>query len=300
MSEFFSSIYEQQDYYFNLLIVCGIYCILAQSFNLTFGLGRLLNLAHVATYAIGAYATAILATFHGQPIHVCIVVSMLFSAALASLIGLISLKLADDYFAIGSLAFNAVVIALLINLKDLTKGVLGIPGIPRPEIFGFEFKSNASFFALLFAIDILVMIVLYILFQSSFGRNVRAQAESEQFSLSLGKDTHAIKVMSFIISSSCAGLAGSMFSYYYNYIDPSSFGLHEMIFVFSIVIVGKPGSFWGVLLGTIFLVLLPEPLRFLEIDSSILGPMRQLLYAVILFAVVYWKRDILFPVKRRV
>ena len=91
-----------------------------------------------------------------------------------------------------------------------------------------------------------------------------------------------------------------MFAYYINYIDPSSFSLNEMVFVLSIVIVGKPGSFWGVCLATVFLVLLPEPLRQLEIPSSYLGPMRQLLHSLILFAVLFWKRETLFPKERTV
>ena len=50
------------NYFIHLAILIGIYLILAQSFNLVFGLGRLLNLAHIAAYAIGAYVTALLAT----------------------------------------------------------------------------------------------------------------------------------------------------------------------------------------------------------------------------------------------
>jgi branched-chain amino acid transport system permease protein len=73
-----------------------------------------------------------------------------------------------------------------------------------------------------------------------------------------------------------------------------------MVFVLTIVIVGKPGSFWGVILASVFLVILPEPLRFIEIDSSILGPMRQLLYALILFGIVWWKRKTIFPEQREV
>ena len=107
--------------------------------------------------------------------------------------------------------------------------------------------------------------------------------------------------MSFRSSFTKLGaLAGSFFAYYINFIDPSSFGLHEMVFILSIVVLGKPGSFWGVVAATFFLVLLPEPLRFLEIDSSILGPMRQFLYAAVLFLVVYLRRGSLFPVERLV
>ena len=288
------------DYAIHLAILCGIYLILAQSLNLTFGLGLLFNLAHIAVYAIGAYTTALLAVNLDQSFWVCVPASMLVSAVFALSIGGISLKLTHDYFAIGSLAFSAIVTALLINWKSLTRGVLGIPGIPRPELFGVDFYENANFLALISVFVFFAFVVLWLVFNSRFARQLRAQSEHEHAAMALGIGLREVRNNSFIVSSMFAGLAGSFFAYYINYIDPSSFGLHEMVFVFSIVIIGKPGSFWGVALATIFLVLLPEPLRFIEMSPSILGPMRQLLYAVILFAVVYWKRESLFPVQRTV
>ena len=288
------------DYIIHLAILVGIYLILAQSFNLAFGLGKLFNLAHIAVYAIGAYTTALLSTELGYSFWICIPASMVISAIFALLIGGISLKLSQDYFAIGTLAFSAVVTAVLINWKSLTRGVLGIPGIPRPEFYGVDFYENQNFLIFLLVIVFLALVVLKLLFNSSFSRNLRAQSEDTYATMALAKGIMEIRNSSFIISSLFAGLAGSIFAYYINYIDPSSFGLSEMVFVLSIVIVGKPGSFWGVTLSTVFLVLLPEPLRFIEISPHILGPMRQLLYALILFAVVYWKRETLFPVERRV
>jgi branched-chain amino acid transport system permease protein len=288
------------DYFIHLLILVGIYLILAQSFNLAFGLGRLLNLAHIASYAIGAYTTALLSTELSYSFWACVPASMALSGFFALLIGAISLKLSEEYFAIGTLAFSSVVTALLINWKSLTRGVLGVPGIPRPEFWGIDFYENSNFLKLTAVLVAIVLVWNFFAFRSRLARNLRAQAENEFATLALAKNTTGIRNDSFILSSIFAGLAGSLFAYYINYIDPSSFNLSEMIFVLSIVVVGKPGSFWGVILSTFFLVLLPEPLRFIEIRPDILGPMRQLLYAVILFAVVYWKRFTLFPVERRV
>lgn len=91
-------------YFVHLAILVGIYLILAQSFNLTFGLGRLFNLAHVAAYSVGAYTTALLSTEAGCGFFRCLAASTLLSALFAILIGAISLKLSSDYFAIGTLA----------------------------------------------------------------------------------------------------------------------------------------------------------------------------------------------------
>jgi branched-chain amino acid transport system permease protein len=374
------------DYLIHLVILVGMYLILAQAFNLTFGLGYLFNLAHVASYAIGAYVTALLATELGVSFFPCIAASMVVSGLFALLIGAISLKLTQDYFAIGTLAFSSVVSALLINWKSLTRGVLGIPGIPRPELIpvglcegggnlermpyllGFllerahinpcpqlaeaashgpaarlvyyllengqvDFYNNRNFLVLMAVTVFAAELVLYMVFRGPFARSLRAQAEFEHAAMGLGKNTRQVRNISFFVASMFAGLAGAFFAYYINYIDPSSFSLSEMIFVLTICVVGRPGSFWGCIFGTAFLVLLPEPLRFtgevqgwleslfglasgasLDVfglnwlvqffnfvsQPSVLGPMRQMIYAVLLFAVVFINRSKLFPVERTV
>lgn len=287
-------------YYVHLAILIGIYLILAQAFNLTFGPGRAFNLAHVASYSVGAYTTALLATEAESGFFVCIALSMLLSGLFAFLVGAISLRLAHEYFAVGSLAFSSLVTALLINWKSVTRGVLGIPGIPRPEILHYDFYDNVNFLMLVYLLAILVLCFLYIFFINGFSRSLRAQAEFKEGAQALGKDVRQLKNYGFFIASMVAGLAGSLFAYYINYIDPSSFALSEMVFVLTIVIVGKPGSFWGVIGATIFLVLLPEPLRFLDLPPSLLGPLRQLIYAGILYMVVFVNKENLFPQERRV
>lgn len=289
-----------EQYFIHLGILVGIYLLLAQSFNLNFGLGRSFNLAHIAVYAVGAYVTALLSTELGATFWICILASMILSGLFALLIGVISIKLQSDYFAIGTLAFSSVVTALLINWKSLTRGVLGIPGIPRPDIGRIDFYQNENFILLIGVFVMLVQTLLYVIFRSPYARGLRAQAEFEQGAKALAWSPRQLRNFSFILSSALAGLAGSFFAYYINYIDPSSFSLSEMVFVLTIVVVGRPGSFWGCLGAAAFLVLLPEPLRFIEMSPSVLGPLRQMLYALILFAVVFVNRARLFPVERRV
>lgn len=288
------------EYYINLLIFIGIYLILAQSYNLVFGLGKLLNLAHAASYAVGAYAAALLSTDFGWSWIPCVLAAILISSLLAVLLGGISVRLASDYFAIGTLAFASVISALLINWKDLTRGVLGIAGIPRPEMLQIDFTDNKAFLGLIVALAITVQVLLYVAFRNRFSRVLRAQGEHDQAAQALGYNTRKARFIAFLIGSACSGLGGSLFAYYINYIDPSSFSLNEMVFVLTIVVVGSPGSFWGIIFSTIFMVLLPEPLRFIDFSPGVLGPMRQMLYAIVLLSVVTWKRASLFPYERKV
>lgn len=295
-----------KEYFYHLVVLIIIFAILAQSFNLTFGLGRLFNLAHIASYSIGAYATALGSTEFNLGVFQCILLSILTSALFSISIGAISARLSNDYFAIGTMAFAALISALLINCQSITHGVLGISAIPRPIIFGFEFGENSHFLLLSLSIFIISQIILYLFFRNAFSRKLRAIGEFEIAAMSLGTDARLIKNFSLIIASAFAGLAGSLFAYYINYIDPSSFAFSESVFILSIVVIGRPGSFWTVLLASAFLVLLPEPLRYVDLSqwwsdwNANLGPMRQLLQASILFIVVFFQREKLFPVERKV
>jgi branched-chain amino acid transport system permease protein len=288
------------EYGIHLCILVCICLILAQSFNITLGLGRLLNLAHVAGYAIGAYVTAIGTTTGDLGLFTAIIASSFTSGLLSLLLGAIALRLSDDYFAIGTLAFSSIVTALLINCKSVTNGVLGISGIPRPKIAHFELLNNSSFLLLVFTITFVCLAIIYILLNGPFGRALRAQGENRSALLALGRDVRLMNTTAFFISSSFAGLAGSLYAYYMNYVDPSSFSFSEMTLLLTIVIVGSPGSFWGCIASTIFLVCIPEPLRFLDIPSYLVGPMRQLLQSVILVLVVWLNRNRLFSLIREV
>jgi branched-chain amino acid transport system permease protein len=97
-----------------------------------------------------------------------------------------------------------------------------------------------------------------------------------------------------IISAFFAGIAGSLFAHYISYIDPSSFMLTEVILIFTIVIVGGIASIWGSVVSAAIIMIVPELLRFLNIPSSILGPARQIIYALILLIIILWRPKGLF------
>lgn len=288
------------DYALNLVIFVSLYQILCHSLRFHLGLGRLFNLAHVAVYGIGAYTTALLEVNYQIGFFPALGASMAVCGVFSLLLGAISLRLSEEYFAIGTIAFSAIVLSLLVNWKSLTRGVLGIPGIPRPRLGGGELIENEPFTVLVVCVAGAVLFLLYWLAQSKLARDLAAQAENEWAALALGKNTVRARNTSFVLSSIFAGAAGSLYSYYITFIDPSSFQLPEMIFLLSAVVLGGPHSFWGVTGSTVFLVLLPEALRFVALDPGILGPMRQLIYGALLFVVVYLRGESLFPAERRV
>jgi branched-chain amino acid transport system permease protein len=275
-------------YLIHLLILIFIYLILAISLQLSVGFTGLLNLGHIAFYAIGAYTSALLA-LQGFPFWFCFLSAGILAMIFGFLLSLPTNKLKGDYLALATMGFSFVVYALLLNWTSLTRGPLGLPGIPKPKIFGINFSDNLSFLILVAIIALISYLIIKRITISPFGKVLEAIRDNELVARVLGKNTFKMKSLALMISSFFAGIAGSLYAHYITFIDPSSFTLLQLIPVLSIVIIGGLASLEGTVLATIILVLLPEPLRFIGFPSSIVGPARQILYALLLLLILIYK-----------
>jgi branched-chain amino acid transport system permease protein len=275
-------------YLIHLLILIGIYLILAISLQLAVGFTGLLNFGHIAFYAIGAYTSALLA-FQDLPFWFCLLSAGIVAMIFGFLLSLPTNKLKGDYLALATMGFSFVVYAVALNWTSLTRGPLGLPGIPKPKFLGFNFSDNFSFLILTFVIALISYLIIRRIITSPLGKVLEATRDDELATRILGKNTFKIKSLALMISAFFAGIAGSLYAYYITFIDPSSFTLMQLIPVLAIVIIGGLASLKGTVIATIILVLLPEPLRFIGFPSSIVGPMRQIIYALILLLILVYK-----------
>ncbi|PIT89605.1 branched-chain amino acid ABC transporter permease, partial [Candidatus Kuenenbacteria bacterium CG10_big_fil_rev_8_21_14_0_10_36_11] len=275
-------------YLIHLLVLIGIYLILALALQIALGFSGLLNMGHVAFYCVGAYTSALL-LLAGWPWWLCFILAGIMAMVFGFLLSLPTNKLKGDYLALATLGFSFVVYAVALNWIGLTRGPLGLPGIPKPEILGINFSSNFSFLILTLLICLLVYLLLKKIINSPFGKAMQATRDDELATRILGKNIFKIKTISLMISAFFAGLAGSLYASYITFIDPSSFTLMQLIPIFCIVIIGGLASLKGTIIATIILVLLPEPLRFIGFPSSIIGPMRQIIYALLLLLILIYR-----------
>ena len=275
-------------YFIHLLILVGIYLILAISLQISIGFTGMLNLGHIAFFAIGAYTSALL-VLNGFPFWLALlsagIVAMVFGYALSLPIK----KLKGDYLALATMGFSFVVYAVLLNWTELTRGPLGIPGIPKPSFLGINFSSNFSFLILILIITLVCYFLINRITNSPFGKVLESIRDDELASKTLGKNTSKAKSISLMVSAFFAGIAGSLYAHYITFIDPSSFTLMQLIPVLCIVIIGGLASMKGTLIATFIIVLLPEPLRFIGFPSSVVGPMRQIIYALFLLLILLYK-----------
>ncbi len=277
------------EYLIHLAILISIYGILGLSLNLIVGYAGLLSVTHAAFYGIGAYVTAILLTSVGMNFFIAVICGMIITAVLSLAIGYVLSRFKDDYYALGSFGFNVIIYSIFLNWQSLTRGPLGIPGIPRPNLFGFTFSSNISFLVLALVIGLIVYGACLYITRSSFGRVLKAIREDEKAIQVFGYHTLWYKLAIFVIGAVFASIAGALFASYITFIDPSTFTLTESIFILAIIILGGLANNKGAVLGAVCLILLPEILRFVGFPSDIAAQMRQVVYGLILILLMLYR-----------
>ena len=270
------------EYLISLLTVISIYTILVMALNLAVGFTGLINLGHIVFFGIGAYASAIL-TINGVPWYWAIIISGIAAAITGAIIAAITVRLRGEYFAMVTLGLVFIIIAISRNWISLTRGALGIPGVP-------DIIRN-DFYYMLFswAVAGLSILFFYKLTSSETGRIFQAIRDDETAAMILGKNTYAYKVLSITISTFFAGVAGSLFAHNINFVDPTVFDLEFFIFVISMLIAGGLASLKGSIVGVFGLSIVSEAMRYIVVSPSLIGAVRDIVYAVILIIILIYK-----------
>lgn len=277
------------DFLLHILVLFTIYTTLAVSLDLLAGHTGLLSMSQAAFYGLGAYTSALLAVEFGMPFPASILAGMISAALISFVVSLPSLRLHDDYFVIATFGFQIIAFSIFNNWMSLTRGPLGIPGIPRPNILGWKIGSQVSYLVLGGIVAFFSYWVVTRIAESPFGRVLHAIREDELFAAALAKNTLGFKVAAFAVSGALAASAGSLYAHYITFIDPTSFTVVESILIISMVIIGGAGSRWGPLIGAVLLVSLPQALRFLGFPSSVAANIRQIIYGALLVIMMTWR-----------
>lgn len=286
------------NYWLHILISFEIYLILALAMNLLAGFTGLLSLGQAATYGIGAYTFGLLTTAQGWGFFPAALAAIVLAMLLSIPVIICSIRLRGLFFALATLAFQAIVFAILYNWVSVTKGPYGISGVPRPSIFGHVFNDlpGMAAFAGLFAIVALLFFLW--MRRTPLLRLLQGVRDDQLALMGLGRNPSRYKFIAIALASACTGFAGALFASYYSYIDPSSFTLDESILILSIVLIGGAGSILGSVAGAAFYVLLPELLRFLQLPDAAAPHVRMMVYAAVLIAVVLYRPNGFFGTYR--
>ncbi len=282
-------------YFQHLLVLSGIFVILTSSWNLLAGFSGLLNLGHAAFYGIGGYASALLALKFGVSPWIGLPLGGIISALFGIFLGIPSFRLSGPYLAITTIGFSEILRLVSMNWVDLTRGSLGLYGIPPltpiqfSETLVIKFASEQNFYYVVILFASLTILVIKRLIDSEFGISLKSMREDEMGSESIGIDTSRYKLTVFMISAFLAGFSGALYAHYVRLISPEMLSLGETFTILTMVMIGGLGTLYGPVVGAVMLTFLSEGLRFLE--DIVKLDIRFVIYGALLMVTILFMRN---------
>ncbi len=259
-------------HFHHVMVLAGIYAILALGLSLFMGYAGQISLGHAAFFGIGAYTTAVLTARYAVPTFLAFCASALSAALIAYLIGRPILKLKGYFLALATLGFGEIFLVVARESTNLTGGVIGIFGIPWFSIAGFSFDTYPKQYYLAWGVLTGLFIFSKNLVRSKVGRALLAVAASEDAASSAGINVPRIKLEIFVLGAAFAGWGGSLFACIMSTANPEAFGLGFTILIVMMVILGGMGNLYGPIAGAILLTWLMDFLsRYQEFSLPIYG-----------------------------
>ena len=262
--------------------------VLAGGLNLVYGYVGLLSFAQVGFFGIGGYTAALLVVDRGWSLWPAVLVGGVLATLVGLVIGYSSLRLSRHAFAIVTLSFALLCMIVARDWVELTRGSMGIPGLPTPSLtlpgnITWRIARPVDFYYLLMGFAVIAHGTIYLVMSSRLGRAMRAIKLNEALAQSQGINPLSYKLLAIALSALLAGIVGGLFVFYLTIVDPSIFDFYYTEATLIMVIIGGPGSFWGVLASSAVLTVLPDMLRFTT-------DLRLVLYGLILIVAI-----MLFP-----
>ena len=280
-------------YLLRVLTTAVLYMILALGLNIVPGFTGLLDLGYVGFYGIGAYTSGLLAIHYDLSLWVILPLAAANGALWGVLLGAPTLRLTGDYFAIVTFGFSELVVLLIRNELWLTRGPMGLPGIPPPAIFGYALTQGWQYFYLALFLLLVVLVVVVRLENSRLGRAWFAIREDETAAQCCGISLIRYKVMAFAASAAIGAMGGAFYAKWFRFIHPDMFKFWESILILCLIVFGGMGSIAGTMLGALILIPLTEVLRT-ALPQSMFNA-RYLIYGLLLVLMMRLRPEGLIP-----
>jgi len=254
-----------------LLTLLAIYGILLIGLDVTVGYLGQTNLAQAAFLGLGAYTAGLTVMHFGFGLVSALFASLLIGLVFGVLLAFPALRLEGPQFALATLSFSALVATTLNEWESVTNGAQGL-SLVRPTLFGVVLAAQ-GFYWLCLVLLALVWMAMHNLLTSQWGRTFEALRDSPIATDAMGVGTYRHKVAAFALGSALGGLAGGLYAFNFQYLQPQSFVWELMVILLLGVVLGGRKSLWGAFVGAAFIVLLPNLLsnRFLFQIFSLIG-----------------------------
>ena len=287
------------DFWITQLNYIGLFSLVALGLVLLTGVGGLTSFGQAAFAGIGAYASAYLCTAWGQSPWLGLVAGLLLTAAVALLLGWITLRMSGHYLPLATIAWSLALYYTMGNLDALGKydGLLGVPAI---EIAGFSFQAERRIYWLIWLAALASAVAVTHLLDSRPGRVMRAlnlnRGGGTTMPVAMGASTFRYKVVMFLIAALLASLSGWLFAHMQRSVNPSPFGIKFGIEYLFMAVLGGVGSVWGAFTGAALVKLTEDQLQvWLPQLLGTAGSYEIVVFGVVLVLVLKFAPDGLWP-----
>lgn len=268
----------QTDVYRKVLL----WVTLALSYNFLFGIAGQVAFSHFTFYGIGAYAIVILIFQVGLPLPLAILATIAICVVLALVVAIPATRLEGFYLALATLAFAQLFIVVLDEGGTVTGSAGGLANYRLPDVFGMQ-VSGPWYTVVIVLLMLATLAILWRLDRSYFGRACRAVRDDSEAAQAMGVNVARTKIIAYTITSALAGIAGMVYAFVDNTVNPPIFGLSNSFLLLFMVIVGGSGRHAGAIVGAVLLYLMPLVL------APIIGHHHALVFGVFMVAVVLFQ-----------
>lgn len=268
----------QTDIYRKLLL----WVTLALGYNFLFGIAGQVAFSHFTFYGIGAYAVLILLFQFHLPLPLAVLAGVALCVLLALVVAIPATRLEGFYLALATLAFAQLFIVVLNEGGAVTGAAGGLANYRLPPIFGV--RITGPWYTVVIVLLMLgTLAILWRLDRSWFGRACRAVRDDPQAAQAMGVNVARTRILAYSITSALAGVAGMVYAFVDNIVNPPIFGLDNAFLLLFMVIVGGSGRHAGAIIGAVLLYLMPLVL------SPLIGHHHALVFGVFMVAVVLYQ-----------
>ncbi len=283
------------EFYVTLLNYIGLYSIVALGLVLLTGVGGLTSFGQAAFVGLGAYATGYLSTAHALSPWIGLVAGLGVTAAVALVLGFLTLRLSGHYLPLGTIAWGISLYFLFGNLEFLG-GHTGLTGIPVLELFGIKLDTGREFYYLIWVVLLGAVLATQNLLDSRAGRAIRALKGGGLMAEAMGVDTARTKIVIFLVAALYACVSGWLYAHLQRFVNPTPFGLHIGIEYLFMAVVGGAAHVWGALVGAGVLTVLKQWLQ--DVLPKIFGQsgnFEAIFFGILLVIVLQRAREGLWP-----
>lgn len=265
----------------HILVSACIFALMASGFRFFIKLKGTIDFSYIGLIIFGTYTTVLLHIHLGWGMLLATFVAFCLSLLFTVLILALSARLQDIYFAIGTLAFYLLVNQLANNMDTVTGGALGLSDIHRMIWTGRTIQSLEWYFVLMLSIVAIIICLLLFFVRSYLYRLLQARGENIVVVRSLGINVNYIKIALIVFTTFLAVIGGSLYAFYYQFIDPKAFWIGLVTLLLAISFLSYNMSYIWVFGVSLLLTFVYEYLRFFKVlDVGSIGYVREWLFAL--------------------